>query len=70
MHTEQTDLYEAIKKYDRAGVLALLKKNALSEIEDEQEREKLIADMIALKSHDIIKELEKQIKFFTAEMFR
>ena len=70
MHTEQTDLYEAIKKYDRAGVLALLKKNALSEIEDEQEREKLIADIIALKSHDIIKELEKQIKFFTAEMFR
>lgn len=60
----------AVRTYDRKKVLALLKKKALEWIENEDEKQKVLAEIVSLRNMDIMKLLSRQQKIFTPEMFQ
>lgn len=64
------ELREAVRKYDREKVLALLKKKALKQIENEDERQKILSEIVSLRNMDIMKLLSKQQKVFSPKMFQ
>lgn len=63
------ELHEAARKHDKKKVLFLLKKKALEQIDNIEEKQQIITDIVNLRNLDIMKILAKKQTVFYPEMF-